>query len=117
MSMTLNKDKHIKTFIFKNKPIKENNFYFLLVFLLITGFLTELLVNYSYKLEQKKYRVTRELLFVVISTIFTFFMSWSLMMLSMTSNVYILGVIVAGKVVGKIVSLKLFGTSRNKCCM
>ncbi|EJW03379.1 hypothetical protein EDEG_02289 [Edhazardia aedis USNM 41457] len=75
----------------------------------------------------RKFRLLFEHLFaafylVFVPTVFVFFCSWSIMMLSMTSNVYILCAIVLGKVSAKLVSFFAFnsvycGFNDNECCM
>lgn len=113
MSMTINKKRTLNSFLIRCKPISDNNFYLLLACILICSLLNEILINICYKYEKKN----ANYLVIISGSIFTFFISWSLMMLSMTSNIWVLIAMIFGKIIGKFICLKKIGTSKAKCCV
>ncbi|KAM0688061.1 hypothetical protein COBT_000686 [Conglomerata obtusa] len=89
MSMLLTKSKKLTAFLVKSKPITEENFYCLLLGTFIASMLNEILLNTCSKIGEKKCSLA-SCIFVVFGTFISFFVAWGIMMLSMTSNVYVL---------------------------
>lgn len=117
MSMTLTNQPRLSAFLQKSKPIESEKFYLLVVIVLLGCMINEFLTHYSYMVEERKNHLVKDIFVVAVSSVITFCFSWALMMLSMTSNVYILCAMVLGKTVMKVFCMKVMGTRKKYCCM
>lgn len=117
MSMVLKNEKSLDSFILRSKPITNEKFYFLLLIVLVICMINEFLINYSYTIESRKKLGLVDIMIVGLSTIITFILSWALMMLSMTSNVWLLGCMICGKIVMKLICVSKMETKKKTCCI
>jgi hypothetical protein len=110
MSMTLNGDLGLKRFMFKNMEISNARFGFLLSVIFLCSAFNEVFKEQAGKAESRIKKLHEPFPFLKCLSIglfyhfFVFLAGWSLMMLSMTSNLYILGFMLGGKIAGRGVS-------------
>lgn len=117
MSMLLTNKPCLNSFLVKSKPIEASRFYYLLIIVFIGSMINELLINYSYSVEVKEKLTVMDTIIIVFSTLTTFVMSWSLMMLSMTANVWILVVMIGGRLIMKMMCIGMIKTKKRSCCI
>ncbi|KAF7683355.1 hypothetical protein TCON_1431 [Astathelohania contejeani] len=118
MSLKLNYKTNYEDIIIPNIIIDNNKFIILCLIVFIISLLVEFLKSYIWKLQKTIRKQKLKAFYSLILSIVVFFISWCIMMISMTSNVFIVLSFLMGKSIGStIVGLRAeYNELDDSCC-